>query len=348
MKLLRFILLIISLLFALLLIASTFAGLVRPSKFVGFSLLSYAYAPLLIANVVLAIIWLIMARWQCLLPIAAIVLRFSFLPLFFQIGGHDAPSTDDGIQLKVMTFNLHHFSGRDGSLPGDDGSQMFLDLVSKEQPEVLCLQEFFEPKGTNVAEHLRTMGYRFNRGYHNSHIGLVLFSKHPFVASKDIGSTGKFYADIKKNGHTVRLVCVHLTSYHLSNSDIASPDDNRKKVVNKSLGIVHKINNAVKLHEKEWHQFLQPVVEESKYPIIFMGDCNDIPSSYFYHQVTRHLKDSFCEQGSGIGTTYHGLFPAFRIDYIFHSPTLEALSYKRMKSDISDHYPLVAVFKIAD
>ena len=44
------------------------------------------------------------------------------------------------------------------------------------------------------------------------------------------------------------------------------------------------------------------------------------------------------------GSTYNGNFPAFRIDYILFDDNFKALSYKRITSDISDHYPIVATF----
>lgn len=346
MKILRFILFIFNLLFAVLLIGSTLAGIVSPRKFIWFSLLSYAYLPLLLVNVGFIVLWLFMHRWGWLLSAAAIVLRISFLPLFFQLGGTADVSKPDESQLKVMTFNLHNFAGRNGDHPDPQHGSEFIALVRQEQPDVLCLQEFVNPKGHAVSDTLKQMGYAYRKGVRDRRAGLTLFSRLPITTSKDIGSGGKLYADIKKNGKAVRLVCVHLTSYHLGKGDIATPGSDSREVAAKSKGIAHKMGIAVRNHEDEWHRHLKPVIESTTTPLLLMGDCNDTPSSYFYHQVTQCLSDTFRERGSGMGITYHGLFPAFRIDYIFHSPTLHPLAYKRVKTDISDHYPLIAVFEI--
>jgi endonuclease/exonuclease/phosphatase family metal-dependent hydrolase len=57
------------------------------------------------------------------------------------------------------------------------------------------------------------------------------------------------------------------------------------------------------------------------------------------------LIDSFKEKGSGIGNTYNGAFPSFRIDYVMHSKELEALDYRTVKADLSDHLPVVVGFR---
>ena len=48
---------------------------------------------------------------------------------------------------------------------------------------------------------------------------------------------------------------------------------------------------------------------------------------------------------NGLSVTYDGMFPAFRIDYVLLDKAFAASSYKRLKADISDHYPLIVSFK---
>ena len=89
-----------------------------------------------------------------------------------------------------------------------------------------------------------------------------------------------------------------------------------------------------------------PMVEESKLPIVLAGEFNDTPASYIYQQAKELLVDPYVEQGRGFGTTYHGPFPAYRIDYVLHTPDMEALSYKRVNTYISDHYPVVVNLRV--
>ena len=74
--------------------------------------------------------------------------------------------------------------------------------------------------------------------------------------------------------------------------------------------------------------------------MILCGDFNDTPLSYTYRQLSRKLTDSFIEKGRGIGNTYIGEFPSFRIDYVLHSPTLYTVGYTREDITLSDHYPI--------
>ena len=159
----------------------------------------------------------------------------------------------------------------------------------------------------------------------------------------------KFCVDIGKGKHEVRVCCVHLDSYQLTEQDRkgfeqlshAKPDSNTHR-------LMRKFKETTLQHEREWKEELLPKVAASELPFLLVGDFNDTPASYIYQKATDYLKDSYVEQGRGFGTTYHGPFPAFRIDYVLHSPDIEALSYKRVKTNVSDHYPVVVTLKVND
>lgn len=349
-KLLRGILLIINLVFAVALLLSTMAGVVAPSKFEGISYLSYGYFLLLMANVVFIVIWLCMSRWEFLLSVATILLRVSFVPLFFQIGGTtEAEATDE--TLRVMTFNTHGFKGLDSDtlMTADSGAAIFLTIVDDEQPDVLCLQEYFSAPHVRVADSLEARGYRYHYGVHgeNSNAPTILFSKCKIENVCNMDTASKFYVDLSKNGKMVRVCCVHLDSYQLIEKDWegfeklyhAQPDSN-------THNMLRKFAETTRQHEKEWKDDLQPLIERTRMPLIVAGDFNDTPASYIYQQISEYMEDPYVEQGRGFATTYHGPYPAFRIDYILHSEELEALSYKRVKTNISDHYPVVVTFQL--
>ena len=349
-KFFRVILLVINLLFALALVLSTLAGKVAPSRFVPISILSYGYFALLLCNVIFVIICLCLSRWEFLVSVAAIVVRMSFVSLFFQVGGNlEAEAADDNI--KFMTFNTHAFGGLDSdtAMTNDSGAHVFMTIVDKEQPDVLCLQEFFRPRHVAVADSLKAMGYKYHYGVHGNNVAspLILFSRCPIVRVHDLDKQSKFCVDIAKGGHEVRVCCVHLDSYQLTAEDMegleslshAKPDSNTHR-------LYKKFKETTLRHEQEWLGELRPLVEASELPFVLMGDFNDTPASYIYQRTKEFLLDPYVEQGRGFGTTYHGPFPAFRIDYILHTPDMEALSYKRVKTHISDHYPIVVSLKL--
>lgn len=349
-KVLRVILLIVNVLFVVALIFSTLAGAMPPSRYPWVSMLSYTFFPLLLVNVMFILIWLCLSRWEFLLSTAAIVLRFSFVPLFFQIGGTQQAEVGEDT-LKVMTFNVHGFKGMDSDtlMTADSGGMLFLSLVDEEQPDVLCMQEFFPPTKVRVVDSLLARGYKHYCSVHGDtyRSQAVIFSRCE-LEGHVMDNRTKFYADLSKNGQKVRLCCVHLDSYGLSDDDIKSFEKlAHAKPDSTTHNTLRKFVSTVREHETEWLTELLPLIESTETPIIVAGDFNDTPASYIYRQATERLVDAYVKQGRGFGTTYHGPYPSFRIDYILHSPTMQTLSYNRIKTPISDHYPIVATLRMA-
>lgn len=351
-KFFRTILLIINLLFVIAMLVSTLAGVIPPTKIWWVSILSYGYFILLLVNIVFIVVWLCLSRWEFLISVAAIAIRYAFVPLFFQVGGTLEVAPNDNT-LKVMTFNTHSFMGLDDDtlMTRDSGAVLFLKMLDEEQPDVMSLQECFGGGKVKLLDSLEARGYVHHFGVHgdNSRSPLVLYSRYPLSHVDDMDKTSKFYVDVKKNGHEVRICCVHLDSYQLDTADLRSFEQlsHAQYDDTSTHKLLRKFRETTRCHEKEWDEELEPLVENTKIPIIIAGDFNDTPASYIYQRASKLLCDPYVEQGRGFGTTYHGPYPAFRIDYILHSDDIEALSYKRLKTNVSDHYPIVVQFNLA-
>jgi endonuclease/exonuclease/phosphatase (EEP) superfamily protein YafD len=83
-------------------------------------------------------------------------------------------------------------------------------------------------------------------------------------------------------------------------------------------------------------------VEESPYPVLVCGDFNDVPSSYTYRMARGKLKDGFQTAGQGYAYTYRYYKRMLRIDYIFHSESLQGIDYYSPELDVcSDHNPVI-------
>jgi len=82
--------------------------------------------------------------------------------------------------------------------------------------------------------------------------------------------------------------------------------------------------------------------------VILAGDFNDTPVSYSYRQIANELDDTFVDEGKGLGQTHAQMLPLLRIDYIFHSKTLQTIEHKTINKDYSDHFPIVARFILRD
>lgn len=345
-----------------LLLFSTMAGFFRPTKFLLFSFLGYGYLYLVIVNVIFIIVWLCMSSKWFLMSLIGILVRFTFLPMYFQVGGTESLSDEEIARIgavKVLTYNVHHFQGIEMNKNLSDGNMMrFLEMVDEEKPDILTMQEYVGRGDTvHLTEQLTRRGYIYQMsGYESgSMTGEVIFSKLPIVDSARIKKSTIFYADMLHNDDTIRVFCLHLSSYQLDASDHQHIHDISRGNVDSATGrsTYRKFSETIKLHEEELG-VLMPYISSGHRHMVFAGDFNDPPSSYFYQKCRKHLKDSYCEAGQGFSTTYHGtftkssktIFPAFRIDMVLHTPDIKARSYKRLKSDISDHYPVLVALEI--
>ena len=85
-------------------------------------------------------------------------------------------------------------------------------------------------------------------------------------------------------------------------------------------------------------------------PVIIAGDFNTSHTSAAYHILTQAgLRDSFAGAGNGFGFTFPAtdtIPPLIRIDYIWHSPDLKAVSAMRGMQRGSDHYPVIVDFEM--
>lgn len=361
-KIIKAILLTLNIVVLLLMIGSTMAGVIPPSKIIIFSLLSYGYLYLVLVNVVFVVIWLLMSSKWFLLSLVGIILRVSFIPLYFQVGGTDSLECgEDGeaSMLKVMTFNAHYFRGEDLGWGAKDTNMLaFIQLVDEEQPDILVMQEY-SGRGDTVylSKRLVQMGYTYLvSGRENGRIrNNVIISKLPIIDTLSIDGFSKLYADIKWGDDTVRVFCLHLDSYHLDESDQQQIQDISHGNVDSTTGrgTLMKIRETTLAHEEEWTE-LSGYFESRDRMTIVAGDFNDPPASYFYQQCRKLFADSYCEAGQGFSTTYHGIFtrnaifPAFRIDMVLYTHDFEAVAYRRVKTKLSDHNPVIVTMKKTD
>ncbi len=337
----------LNVLVAIALLVSSMAVWIAPDQVVWVSLFSFLYLPLVVLNILFALIWLLFKKKHFLLSTIVVGLRCMLIPLFVQVSGNT-----EGDGFKVMTFNVHHFFGIDDNRDQMDSNAMeFLRLVRDEDPLIICTQETGRVPSFCLADSLIAQGYKYIYSLHSSAndepYGTTIFSKEKldYVHSLDDGR--KLYADLKVEGRTVRVMALHLASYTLKADEaeeLHQPLDTA--VAHKVIG---KVIRTLKRHEQEWKESIKPVVRETPYPLIVLGDFNDTPASYVYHRMKKQgLKDSFVEQGKGIGATYNGPYPAYRIDYVLHSGELQCTAYKRINSELSDHSAVVATLKWKD
>ena len=146
----------------------------------------------------------------------------------------------------------------------------------------------------------------------------------------------------------MRVYNIHLASYRLDEEDRDEIDrikhgdmsENSKKTIK-------KFKNTVLEHEKEVDMLISHV-EKSAHKTIMCGDFNDTPFSYAQRTIMgTDMTDVYKECAFGPTITFHANRFYFRIDHmLYKGRNLEAVDIERGDIKYSDHYPLVATFKI--
>ncbi len=339
-KFFKVLIIILNALAAIALLISSLAGLVKPSSNIFVSLASYGYLFLLFVNVLFAIFWLCLRSKWCILSLAVILLRFNLIHRYVQLGGTEDVEIVSEDDIKLLSFNVNIFKW------SDSASLNTLDIVRTEKPDVICFQEFFTNVSYPILDTMEALGYSDMHHFMNTSKGVygcTTFSRYRIINQGIVKDTRTIFTDIVKGSDTIRIYNVHLDSYHLDETDEAEIDKMSRGKVDTvtSRRTMRKFKTTLLKHENEV-ALLESHIEQCPYPSLLCGDFNDPPASYAYGRLIKHYSDAFCKKGHGFGSTYNGNFPAFRIDYILFDDNFKALSYKRITSDISDHYPIIA------
>jgi endonuclease/exonuclease/phosphatase family metal-dependent hydrolase len=176
----------------------------------------------------------------------------------------------------------------------------------------------------------------------------VTLSRYPivssFVVQRDEQRNLMLVSDILIGGDTIRVFNIHLESFRFGFDDydfLTQVDLNSKndEIRDGSRKVLKKLRDANIKRSNEVRQ-LRTYIEASAFPVIVCGDFNDTPSSFTYAFITRDLNDAFRESGRGLGNSYAGKLPSFRIDYILYDDHFRSVNYKTHRVNHSDHYPI--------
>lgn len=143
---------------------------------------------------------------------------------------------------------------------------------------------------------------------------------------------------------TIRVFCGHLESTKLQGHD--KPDRLRERLLKNDINvtgvksIAKKLKSAYLIRAKQADS-IRKVEEHTRFPIIFCGDFNDLPSSYTYNTIKGGKLDAYCEAGNGFTSTFKGMLPTMRIDFIFSDTSIIPYRYRSPRVKYSDHYPII-------
>lgn len=315
---------------------------ISPAVFCYPAFFGLAYPYILFANILFILGWLFFNPIYSLLSLSVIIAGYSHTNDYFQF----VKSETEKNGLEVLSYNVQGFWR---SSEGDTKHRVstVAKYLEQQKSDIICLQE-----ATHVGKiynewkkdfnTLKLPTYVINKG------GQVIMSNFPIINSKkqDFKNSGNnfIYADIVISKDTVRVYNCHLQSYAFTSRDIGLLDSismtNKSALVKDAQLYINKLSKGF-IKRAEQVGTLRKSIDDSPYPVIVCGDFNDTPVSYTYHTVIgENLFDAFVESGNGLGSTYNGKLPSFRIDYIFHDSNFKSFNFQTEDAELSDHYPI--------
>lgn len=356
-KRLHKILVIISVIFSITYIGAYLSVHISPATFWFVAFLGFIFPYIAIVNLFFVFYWLIRRKKIFIFSLIVFLSGLSYLTDIFQLSFSNNKEEDS---IKFLSYNVRVFNLYDWkhNIPMRDSIMHFLD---DEKPDILCLQEYFYDethnfKTTEILADSFGLSY-FQEAYtykaniiHN--FGIATFSRYPIVNKGEIRfpETNNIciYTDIKIKNDTIRVYNNHLQSVHFVKIDYETIDSLGLKIDSVQIsglkGILKKLKSSF-VKRANQADLISESIKKSPYPVIVCGDFNDTPVSYTYHKLSDNLNDAFCENGTGIGSTYIGRFPFLRIDFILHSKEITTSDFKVYSQKYSDHFPISCNFK---
>lgn len=240
--------------------------------------------------------------------------------------------------LRVVTYNTLYSNSQ-----LEDDARWLLT----QEADVIILQEISAEADEPRLAPLR----RYYPSYAYISGSVRIFSKYPIIDNdiillqNDINRNARRYAlrsQLDVNGEPITVYSVHL-SLPINRDEARFPIGLNVPV----LGILAHYDET---NRNTQIRNLVADATAQDTPVIIAGDFNTSHTSAAHGILTQAgLRDAFAGAGNGFGFTFpatNTIPPLIRIDYIWHSRDLKAVSAMRGMQGGSDHYPLVVDFEM--
>jgi endonuclease/exonuclease/phosphatase family metal-dependent hydrolase len=331
------------------------AEYINPEKFWGISFLGLAFPFLLSIVIFVFIFWIIVRIRFAIVPLIALMISAPVLMDYFSFGFNKHNPKKEIFNINIMSYNVRNFDLYNWATGLNTRRDMML-FISDQTPDIANFQEFYtQDKGdyNNVGTLRIKSGFDYQNVYINKQLkdgqkwGLATFSRYKIINKGVVPfsmatKNACIFSDIDINGKVIRVYNAHLQSLRFGRKDyeyIEEVQDSATISPQSNRAILSKIKKAFVIRAKQVKSIKEHIAQ-SPYPVVLTGDFNDTPNSYAYYTLSQILTDSFIESSWGLGPTYNGFLPIFRIDYILHDSNFFSFDYSCVKKNYSDHYPI--------
>jgi endonuclease/exonuclease/phosphatase family metal-dependent hydrolase len=339
------------------------SGKIPPTEKYNLWLISFIIPVALAVNVILLTVSLFLRKKSSLYYLVTLLIGSNYLLSTIPLKSifKKRTQTED---IAVLSYNTHSLGGHYGTPSSfvsiDQETSDFKDWIVDQQFDIQCYQEFINYFGHPELDLIKVFG---SKGFHTYFsfdssamvrkvaVGTVIASRFPILKSGDVftsknGFNRVTYADLKVKSDTLRVINVHLESMGLKQFNPVVKSGFRSKKQNARI-ILSKLKVGV-FERSRQIKILTEFIERSPYPVVCVGDFNDMPYSYSYQYMKREMKNAFEEAGNGFGFTYQGnTLRVLRIDNQFYSSDVSALRFETLHDvKFSDHFPVLGSYSL--
>ncbi|MCH8319046.1 MAG: endonuclease/exonuclease/phosphatase family protein, partial [Bacteroidetes bacterium] len=282
---------------------------------------------MLLLNLFFIIYWFLKKSFRSILSITVLLLGIKFIKSTF-IPGFDLDNQNFSLGLVVVSYNVRVFNTyahlRDKN---NDSSAKMIDWLADINSDIMCLQEFFYDKKSDIFNSIDKISEKRKGRYYfsialtnsNAQFGIITFSKFPIINKGDLDFGNNTlnqatYIDviINKSADTIRIYNIHLQSLLIKGKDIFEYAEERNDILSKSKNLLHLFKTVSILRSRQLDILIRHI-NNSPYAVVVCGDLNDTPYSYTYQTLNKTLNNAFEKAGNGFGFTYNSKFPFLRI-----------------------------------
>ncbi|MAY53577.1 MAG: endonuclease [Flavobacteriaceae bacterium] len=316
-----------------LLFLAFFLPYVAPSKSPTLSILSLGVSPLLWLNFLFLVYWLLRRKRVFLLSASALVIAYFIFNPFYKFSSEGDASTTQQT-LSVLSYNVRLFNLYEAESKTKEASEVLSEIIKEKDPDIICLQEFIKKHTVDFSAY----PFIYTEFKKDNTLGHAIYSKHPIINTGSFNfketANNTIFADIVHGTDTIRVYNLHLQSIGIKPSVEKLQEEDKQKVR-------RRISSAF-IKQEQQAAIILDHSQRCEYPKIMAGDFNNTPFSYVYRYLSEDMQDAFLERGNGLGTTFNFDFYPMRIDYILTSENFNILSFERIDTTFSDHYPILS------
>jgi endonuclease/exonuclease/phosphatase family metal-dependent hydrolase len=350
----------------LFLLLSDLAPWVDAAKYWPIALSGILFPLLFSATLIYFVFWLLVKPRRSIISFISLLCS---LPALFSTVAFNYPAkfiqTKQPGHIRLVSWNVALMSYTEtDSLIAIKNNAVIFKKLRETDADVICLQEFFTAISPgnhyNLMDSIaRTLHYpyhyfsmdnpKFDKKFYD---GSIIFSRYKIVDTQKTIFPTAFTGSVIKTGILVNNDTIDIFTSRLQSvkfksqeyQDMNAIKTGKDSAFKGSKNILQKLRAGYSQRVAQVYT-IKKTLHESKRPLIFTADLNDVPVSFTYTFLKKNLSDTWIKKGSGIGKTFKYLSPTLRIDQIFYNQFFKAIQVKRIFSaGESDHYGLVADF----